>query len=115
MPGWNEPVATGTRSPIFNEAFWPSEARICGWLISLLSLSLYKKFAVAAGMVTWKFVALRCARLFRLRLPVVPVVAVPPVPALPFTVVVVVVVLFACNCTLTLVGGLMPRDRKSVV
>jgi len=21
MPGWNEPVATGTRSPIFSDAF----------------------------------------------------------------------------------------------
>ena len=31
MPGWNEPVAMGTRSPIFNVAFWPSTERICGF------------------------------------------------------------------------------------
>jgi hypothetical protein len=31
MPGWNDPVATGTRSPIFSVAFWPSSARTCGF------------------------------------------------------------------------------------
>src|ERR1700691_2075260 len=81
MPGWNEPVATGTRSPIFSEAFCPSEARICGCWISLLLLSVIRKFAVAVGIVTSKLVAFRFARLFRLIMPVVePVVAVAAAP-----------------------------------
>src|ERR1039458_8651535 len=96
MPGWNEPVATGTRSPIFSEAFWPSAARICGCWMSLLLLSLIRKFAVADGIVTWKLVALRWAKLFRLMLPV-PVVGVVVVPVVPVVVVLVVVTLLSCN------------------
>ena len=56
MPGWNEPVATGTRSPIFREAFCPSTARICGCWMTLVSLSVNRKFARrATGCVTRKF------------------------------------------------------------
>src|SRR5215467_7989104 len=66
MPGWNDPVATGTRSPIFNDAFWPSSARICGFWTSLVLLSLNRAVAVACGIVTWKSVAFRFASEFRL-------------------------------------------------
>src|SRR5271157_756023 len=114
MPGWNEPVATGTRSPIFREAFWPSDARIWGCCRSLLLLSVRRKFAVVAGMVIKTFVALRCASSFRLRLPGVdPVDAetVPfPVPTLVPDAVVVVVRLL-CSCAVMLEGGWMPRLR----
>src|SRR6516162_10959048 len=69
IPGWKDPVATGMRCPIFREAFWPSSARICGCWRILVLLSLYRKLAVAGGMVTWKFVAFRCAKLLRLITP----------------------------------------------
>src|SRR5208282_4168580 len=66
IPGWNDPVATGTRSPIFNVAFCPSRARICGLWMTLVSLSLINADAVACGIVTWKSVAFRLASEFRL-------------------------------------------------
>src|SRR5260370_15173280 len=66
MPGWNEPVATGTLSPIFNDAFWPSTARICGFWINRVLLSENSAVMVAGVIVTWKSVAFRLAREFRL-------------------------------------------------
>ena len=63
----------------------------------LVLLSLYRNVAVAGGMVTWKLVAFRCARLFRLIVPaVLPVVVVTdplPVPRFVPEVVVEVIVL----------------------
>src|SRR6267143_4161793 len=66
IPGWNEPVATGTRSPILRLAFWPSKARICGFCNSLVSLSLISADKFAAGMLTVKSVAFRFPSWFRL-------------------------------------------------
>src|SRR6202022_2419886 len=109
MPGWNEPVATGTRSPILRLAFWPSSARICGFCNSLVSLSLISADRFAAGMLTVKSVAFRFPSWFRLswleELDVIGVVVV-----VPFVVVVVgvVVLILFCRVTVALVGGLMP-------
>src|ERR1700680_1100784 len=103
MPGWNDPVATGTRSPIFNEAFWPSRARICGFWMIFVLLSLNNAVAVAGGIVTWKSVAFRLAIVFRLMPEVDDVELVVEV----VEVVLVVLRLF-CSCTVTLVGGLIP-------
>jgi hypothetical protein len=111
MPGWNEPVATGTRSPIFSEAFWPSTARICGCCTMRLSLSLYSAVAVAELMFTWKSVAFRLPSAFRLMLPGDPVVPVVPVVVPVVPVVVLLVLRFGCSETVALVGGLIPRVR----
>src|SRR5579864_9023976 len=96
MPGWNDPVATGTRSPILSDAFWPSRARICGFWISLVSLLLINTDRLAAGMVTWKLVAFKLPRVLRF-MPLVefdPVVVV----VVPFVVVVgVTVLMLFCN------------------
>src|ERR1700687_2784835 len=70
MPGWNDPVATGTRSPIFSVAFCPSRARICGFWMIFVFVSPNNAVAVACGIVTWKSVAFRLASEFRL-MPVV--------------------------------------------
>src|SRR6516225_196979 len=79
----------------------------------LVSLSLNRKFAVAGGMVTWKFVAFRWPRVFRLIVPgVAPVVLVTeplPVPTL-VPVVVVVWLKLSINVTVALVGGLITRS-----
>src|SRR5208282_1294039 len=100
---------------ILREAFWPSEARIWGWVMSLLVLSVSKKLAVAAGMVTAKFVALRLASWFKVMVPVaapVVVVTLPfPVPTL-VPVVEVVVLVLLCKATVMLAGGWMPRLRS---
>src|ERR1700689_4553484 len=108
MPGWNEPGATGPRSPIFSEAFWPSEARISGCWINLLLLSVIRKLAVAEGMVTSKLVAFRCPRLFRLIWAAgdVLVVAVAVAPEPVVAVVLELLALLSCKLILTLAGGL---------
>src|ERR1700680_2355253 len=107
MPGWNEPVATGTRSPILRLAFWPSKARICGFCSSFVSLSLISADKFAGGMLTVKSVAFRLPswlRLSWLELEVEVGVVV-----MPFVVVVgVVVLILFCRVTVALVGGLMP-------
>src|SRR5215472_10236170 len=101
IPGWKDPVATGTRSPIFSEAFCPSEARIWGfWMMRVLA-SLNRKFAVAPGMVTVKFVAWMLARSFRLIWLGVPVV----VPEVGVPLVVGVVLVAELNATDALAGG----------
>src|ERR1700677_484105 len=106
IPEENDPVAIGTRSPIFNVAFCPSRARTCGLWMTLVSVSLINAVAVAVGIVTWKSVALRLASEFRLM----------PVEVLEVVDVVVVVdvvetdvLTFGCSVTPMLVGGLMPR------
>src|SRR4029077_1163784 len=66
MPGWNDPVAMGTRSPILSEAFCPSTARICGFWISFTLLSLNSAVIEADGMVTVKSVAFKFPNRFRL-------------------------------------------------
>jgi len=43
----------------FEDAFWPSKARICGFWMSLVLLSLNSAVTEACGMVTWKSVAFR--------------------------------------------------------
>src|SRR5713226_3493451 len=106
MPGWNEPVAIGTRSPILSEAFCPSTARICGFWISLVLLSPNRAVAVADGIVTVKSVAFRFPSRFRLIW-----FAVPEVVELLVLVVVVVVLRLFCKATVALVGGLIPRFR----
>src|SRR6516225_9542746 len=115
IPGWKDPVATGMRCPIFREAFWPSSARICGCWRILVLLSLYRKLAVAGGMVTWKFVAFRCAKLLRLItpgwLPVVVVTDPLPVPTFEPDVDVWLIVL-SITATETLVGGVIPKSRS---
>src|SRR5690242_13889020 len=66
---------------------------------------------LADGIVTWKLVAFRFARLFRL-MPFVPVVDVEGVSVVPLFVVVgvfIFVLILSCNWIDTLVGGLMPR------
>src|SRR5712672_4836696 len=96
IPGWNDLVATGTRSPILSDAFWPSSARICGFWISLVSVSLITSERLAEGMVTWKSVAFRLPSVFRLRPPVLdPVVVgvVTPVVGLVVGVVVLLILL----------------------
>src|SRR5438876_11254172 len=109
MPGWNEPVATGTRSPIFSEAFCPSTARICGFWIIFVALSLNRAVAVAGVIVTVKSVAFRFPRRFKLMELVVPeVVDVVPVVVVAPVLVGVVVLMFGCRATVALVGGLMP-------
>src|SRR6266478_3525187 len=100
MPGWNDPVATGTRSPIFNVAFCPSRARICGFWMILVLESLNNAVAVAGGIVTWKSVAFRLAMVFRL-IPVVEDVVELVVEVL---VVLLVVLTLFCSATVTLVG-----------
>src|SRR5580704_18246577 len=109
MPGWNEPVATGRRSPILSDAFWLSSARICGLWISLVSESPITAERLAEGIETWKLVALRLARLFRL----IPLVVPEPVVDVVVLVEVVAVVLLMllCRLTVALVGGLRPRVR----
>src|ERR1700744_5967972 len=114
MPGWNEPVATGIRSPIFSVAFWPSTARMLGFWISFESASLNRIFAVAEGIFSSKFVALICARLLRLTLPMLPVVVVLPVVFVVGEFVgVLLVVEFRLSCSVaeTLAGGWIPRFR----
>src|ERR1700693_2712246 len=96
MPGWNDPVATGTRSPIFSVAFCPSRARICGFWMIFVFVSPNSAVAVACGIVTWKSVACRLASVFRLMPPdddddVEPVVVVVEVEVEVFT--------LDCNCT----------------
>src|SRR5215470_10080389 len=73
IPGWKDPVATGTRSPIFRVAFCPSSARICGFWMILVLLSPIIAEAVMGGIVIVKSVALRLPIRFRLMLLVVPV------------------------------------------
>src|SRR5208337_3243116 len=105
MPGWNDPVATGTRSPIFKVAFCPSSARICGFWMILVSLSLNNAVADACGIVTWKSVAFRLARVFRLML------FVDDEPELGVPVGFVdepEVLTLGCSVTEALVGGLIP-------
>src|SRR5882762_10072644 len=110
MPGWNEPVATGTRSPILSEAFWPSRARIWGFWMSLVLLSLKRACTEACGMVTWKSVAFKLAKLLRLMLPLLLEL---------FEEVLELELLeedddgvtLGCSVTLADVGGLMPRFR----
>src|SRR6516162_9826907 len=114
MPGWNDPVATGTLSPILSDAFWPSRARIWGFWISLVSLAPITADRFAGGIVTWKFSAVRLARVLRLiPLLVVPVVTVAefPLPVVP-VVVVLLVLMLLCSWTVALVGGLMPKVRE---
>src|SRR6202034_4006056 len=108
MPGWNDPVATGTRSPIFSEAFCPSRARICGFWISLVSLLLITADKLAEGIVTWKSVAFRLPKVLRLSpLVVLEVEVVVLVVAVVLGVVVEAILL--CRVTVALVGGLKPR------
>ena len=67
---------------------------------------------LAEGIVTWKFVAFRLPRVFRL-MPVVPVpvvVVVPVVPVVP----VFVVLMLLCSVTVALVGGLSPKRTRPV-
>src|SRR5689334_20142446 len=112
MPGWNEPVATGTRSPILSDAFWPSTARICGFWMSLVLLSPNRAVAVAAGIVTVKSVAFRLPRRFKFTWLAVPEVEfVPFVVGVPLLLLLLLVVLLRlfCNATVALVGGLMPK------
>src|SRR5215469_5167900 len=109
-PAWYEPLATGMRLPIFNVAFWPSDERSCGFSRMRVLLSLNRKFAVAAGMVTRKFVAFRLANWLRLICPVVPVVGVVAGVVVPLVVAEVLVLQFApltlhCRATETLAGG----------
>src|SRR5579864_9767440 len=115
IPGWNEPVATGTRSPIFSVAFCPSTERICGFWISLVLLSENRALTLAELIVTWKSVALRFASEFKLIEPLLLFVVVPLVTpfvvVVPLVVVVVVVFTFGCNCTVMLVGGFTPSVR----
>src|SRR5580704_12486577 len=106
MPGWNDPVATGTRSPIFSEAFCPSTARICGFWMSFVLLSLARAVRVAGVMVTWKSVAFRFARAFRL-MELLPLLEEGVVGVVVVPLVVVVVLIFCCRATVALVGGLM--------
>src|SRR5712691_8953414 len=110
MPGWNEPVATGTRSPILRLAFWPSSARICGFCNSLVSLSLISADRFAAGMLTVKSVAFRFPNWLRLSWLEELEVGVVVVVVVPFVAVVVgvVVLMLFCRVTEALVGGLMP-------
>src|SRR5881396_443160 len=112
MPGWNEPVATGTRSPIFRDAFCPSKARICGFWMSFVLVSLSKAVAVAGGIVTWKSVAFKLPIRFRLMVFGVPVLlVVVGVVVVPVVLVFVVVVTLLCSATVALVGGLTPKLR----
>src|SRR5579864_345639 len=116
IPGWNDPVATGTRSPIFSVAFWPSRARTCGFWISLVSLLLRTADRLAEGMVTWKSVAFRLPRVLRfnpvlLEPVVVGEVVVVPVIGLVVVVLVVVLLMLLCNVRVALVGGFNPRVR----
>src|ERR1700674_3038764 len=104
MPGWNDPVATGTRSPIFNVAFCPSSARIGGFWMIFVLLSPNNAIAVADGIVTWKSVAFRLARGFRLMPPEVDdVVLVVEV----VEVLLVVLLILGCSCRVARVGGLI--------
>src|SRR5439155_24572319 len=112
IPGWNEPVATGTRSPIFSEAFCPSTARICGFWMSFVLLSENKAVAVAGLIVTAKSVAFRLPRRFKLiwlEPDVLLVFVVVGIPLLLLFVVVVLMLLW--SAIVALVGGLMPSVR----
>src|SRR5256885_12317854 len=111
MPGWNDPVATGRREPILRDAFWPSSERICGFWMSLVSVSPMTTDKLADGIVTWKLLAFRVAISLRLSPVEVPVVTVPVVPEPVVPVVVVVGVMLLCSCTVALVGGFRPRVR----
>src|SRR6266852_1154948 len=54
MPGWKLPVAYGILSPIFNETFWPSEARTCGDCITRVEVSDITACSNAPGKVVEK-------------------------------------------------------------
>src|SRR5258708_11380690 len=104
IPDWNEPVATGTRSPILSDAFWPFRDRICGFWMILVLLSVNKAVALALDIVAAKSVAFRLASEFKLM----------PVPELLLLVDVLellleLVLILACNWTEALVGALIPR------
>src|ERR1700748_517966 len=104
-PVWNDPVATGIREPTFKSAFWPSVARTWGFCSTRVSLSVYRRLAVAWLMVTPKLVAFRCARSLIVKVPVVvPVVVVPLVVVVLLVLVVVVVVVLGCSATLAVWG-----------
>src|SRR5215472_16291197 len=77
--------------------------------MSLVSLALIIADKFTDGIVTWKLVALRFARLFRL-MPLLPVVELVVVVVVPLVVVVgVVVLMLSCSWIVMLLGGLMPR------
>src|SRR5215469_5123972 len=83
MPGWNEPVAIGTRSPIRKVAFSLFRTRICGFWSTLLLLSVARKVKVAEdGMATAKLPMPLMPPVFRvneppLELALAPLVEVP--------------------------------------
>src|SRR5260370_35066865 len=107
IPGWNEPVATGRRSPILSDDFCPSSARIGGFWISLVSVSPITADRLEEGIVTWKSVAFRLPSVFRFSPPDDPVGGV----VVPVVVGVVVLLMLLCRVTVALVGGLNPKVR----
>ena len=108
IPGWNDPVATGTRSPIFSVAFWLSSARTCGFCNIFVSLSPITADKLAAPIETWKSVAFRLPRVFNSRPPALePVLVVPVVEVVE----VVLVLILLCKVTVALLGGRNPKVR----
>src|SRR6185312_9228583 len=105
------------REPIFNVAFCPSEARICGFCSSLVLESLISRFNVACGMLTAKLVALMFLKVLSVRplLFVAGVVAIPllfvPLPLLLLFVTVWFGVVNWMPIGPFAVGGCSPRSR----
>src|SRR5208282_1293678 len=93
IPGWNDPVATGTRSPILSVAFWLSRARTCGFCNIFVSLS--------------PMTADRLPRVLSDN----PLLLVLPVEVVEVVVVVLVLLMLLCRVTVALAGGSNPRVR----
>src|SRR3954463_1611222 len=113
MPGWNEPVATGTRSPIFSVAFVWLSARTCGFWMILVFESLIRNATEALGILTTKSFDVRLASLFSVICGLLAAGVVVGVAGVPLALVagVVVVVMLFCNVTDAWLGGLIPNCR----
>src|ERR1700679_970600 len=95
----------GMRSPIFMVDFWPSVARMRGFCRILELESVMSRLAVAAPTVMAKLLALRLARLSRVKLGVVGVPVV-------LLVVGVVLVVGGWGAKLMLPGQVKPMLRS---
>src|SRR5580692_4452326 len=107
-PAEYEPVAMGILEPILSLAFWPSVARMLGFCRTRVSASESSALSVPPEMLTEKLVALRLARVLRVKLELLGVLV-------PLVLVLVLedaaVVVLACGVSPKDWGRVMPRLR----